>query len=724
LDDFSRQPAPIRLRDLARVLRRRALIAVFTFAAVVVVANVLTARMKPVYEASTRLLIENSSGGGAPTSVLDLLRGGGESSNMDVEMEKIRSRAFMQRVIDRAKLPKDTNPDELMGRVVLNSGAGGQIFTVGARARTAEEARNLSLAVSEQYIAEARREFDAKSELGEERLSRARDEAYKEKVKAEAVLNEFTARMGLSRPEVFYESQARKTVEVKNSLTEARKNLPLQEKGLVNLRQALSRISPTIITGSALNKNVIIDDYRNQLITLQTERREKLTDYAEDSLEVQEIDAKIAYRKQALADIAKNNDIYSVGSKATARNPDHTKVQSAVYDAELGLKTTRQMIAALEKQLVGLEAEQRAMALQQSTYESLRRAREGANEAYERARLGLLGMKQSRVTSAPYIRVLDAARLPGSPLSPRPLFNNVLAAALGLLLGVGMALLAEIMAGGTLTDEMSVLLPRVGGVPLLGSLPTALPAPLTVDDRGSDLPVPLHAATAPNGSAVEDALREIGYVLAHRDGRGPAPVVLLSATRSDDTTAVLAAHLTATLVREGLRVTLVDADRQQPRLNRVFGAPDAPGLADAVARRRSVDDILHVGAEGRLRFLAAGAPDDKAPLTEGALRAVFGRLANPARTDIVVVSGPSVWSARHIVPLERASSGMVLVAGEDEQGTSLEDSVARARRILSNGRMPRMLGVVIGRGTVGALTHGPAVAAVAAPAGPRQEESV
>jgi Mrp family chromosome partitioning ATPase len=188
-------------------------------------------------------------------------------------------------------------------------------------------------------------------------------------------------------------------------------------------------------------------------------------------------------------------------------------------------------------------------------------------------------------------------------------------------------------------------------------------------------------------------LRQIGYAVAHRHPKDPVPVVLFSGTRTDEATAALAAQISATLVRDGLRVTLVDADRAHPRLNRVFGAPDAPGLSDALAGRKSARDILHIGADGNLRFLAAGSPTDRTPATEKELKFVFHDLANPTDTDVVIVSGPTVWGLPTIVPLEKASTGMVLVAGAD---ATAGESVSRVRRLLSNGYKPRILGVVVG----------------------------
>ena len=256
---------------------------------------------------------------------------------------------------------------------------------------------------------------------------------------------------------------------------------------------------------------------------------------------------------------------------------------------------------------------------------------------------------------------------------------------LGLFLAVSAALLAEYLSATGDEDSHALLLPQVAGVPLLGSVPIALPVP----EGSADLPVLVRAAS----TRAEDALREVGYNLVHLGHRkGAAPIVAFVGTRTDDTAASVAAQMTAILVRDGMRVTLVDADRVHPRLNRVFGAPDAPGLADVLAGRKKAAEVLHTGADGNLRFLAAGAQADQAtPTTARGLRSVFKDLA--AQTDLIVVCGPSVWSVPAMQPLQGATDGLILVASPDAPAG---ESVARARRLLTNGHRPNILGVVAG----------------------------
>lgn len=683
-------PPPVTLRDVARILWRRAPIGLFTFVLVVGTAVFVTSRMAPVYEGHARVLLYGNNGTSLPTNIMDLMlsRGG---NGMETEMEKIRSRSFLEEVMQRAGM-KDVRPEDFVNNIRL-SATTDQILDIIVRGGTAKEAQLRTNTVARVYMDHARAEYNQRVDLSQERLITAKDKAKQEKDEAETALNAFNNKLGISDPTRLFADRAAQTVGARSQLEDARRTLTLQQKSLGDLNEQIKHIPPEVMTGYTQVKNPIIDGYKTELYGLEAQRKTLLFDFAPDSMEVQALDKQIQAKKDAIH--SAEQDLYSKSSLGIGRNPDYAKFQSSIFDTNFGIAQTKNNIAGLEHRLSFLEGEQKRLTTQQNTWEGLKRKRDMANDIYEQARSGLIKMETSRQMSEPMMNLLDEAALPREPVSPKPLLNLIMAITLGLFLGAGMSLLAEYMAAGRLAhgeDGFDPDLPHVGGVPLLGTVPIALPAP-------AELSGP-HAVPFQANLASADVLREIGFTLAHRRPGDPVPVVVFSGTRTDDTAAAIAAQLAATLVRDGLRITLVDADRARPRLNRVFGKPDAPGLADVLSGRNNLKDALYRGAGGDLRFLAAGAPDDPTPMTEKGLRAVFRQLAAETDTDMVVVSAPSVWQALHVGPLERAASGLVLVASDATSrtgGTPPEESVARARRILSNGHQPRLLGVVLGQ---------------------------
>lgn len=152
----------------------------------------------------------------------------------------------------------------------------------------------------------------------------------------------------------------------------------------------------------------------------------------------------------------------------------------------------------------------------------------------------------------------------------------------------------------------------------------------------------LGTAPATRGTALsatdEDRLREIGYWLAHREPGEPVPVRLLVGVRSDARVEQLRAQLAQVLGQDGMQVAQLDATVLSP---------------------------------------------SELPSTLATLRA--------AGNDLILLSGPAVWNVRAVTPLEQAAGGLVLVAAPE---TPVEESVARARRLLTNGYIPHFHGVI------------------------------
>lgn len=680
-------PPPIRLRDFLRILRRRWYLLVGIFVVTVAATVLLTQRMKTVYEAQARLLIENVSGSVAPSSVLDLLSGGGGNASLDVEVEKMRSQAFLTDVVAESGLT--VKPEELRARVQFKASQG-QIIDILARAPKAEEAVALANAVGRVYIRRLQAEATEKARRVQGRLQTAQSEVLLQKERASRALQAFATRLGVADPQVYFRDRTARTVQARNAAEDARRELRIQETRLAAIRQQVRTLKPELVSGYSLSKNTLIDSLKAEIELKRAERRLKLEDFAEGSDEIRLIDAEIAAKQTTLEKAWR--DPYSVGNKQVSRNPDYSMALAGLYSTQVALRAGRRALLEAEALRTRLEAEQRRLTGQQYRFEVLRREYETAAEQYAKMRAGQSEARIKQVVGQPDARIFDPARLPLIPVSPRPLMNLALALFLGLFLGVGFALAVEylqIPEAEPAPESLPSGLPQVAGVPVLGSLPAqSLPPPVS----DTALPAPVRHTLA-----TEDALREIGYTLAHRVPGQPAPVALLVGTRSDDSTAGLAAQVAATLVRDGLKVTLVDADRANPRLNRVFGRPDAPGLADALAGRLPVREALHVGAGGAFRFLAAGAPDDPAPLEAGAVRRVMAELACDG-VDLVLVSGPSAWNVPAVQPLQQAIEGLVLVAAP---GVPAEESVARARRLLSNGVAAPVRGVIVAEGAEG-----------------------
>jgi len=174
------------------------------------------------------------------------------------------------------------------------------------------------------------------------------------------------------------------------------------------------------------------------------------------------------------------------------------------------------------------------------------------------------------------IRVVEKAETPRGPVSPRRMRNYQLALMLGLILGVGIALLFEHVDNTFKTPEdVKEYLP---GAPFLGMVPD-------VEARGpsgATRPGPSPLIVRNTGSAVAESYRVLrtNLLFTSADTTGRALVVTSANPGEGKTTTV--ANLAVALAMNGAKVLAVDGDLRRPMLHQHFGIAKTPGLSDLI----------------------------------------------------------------------------------------------------------------------------------------------
>ena len=198
---------------------------------------------------------------------------------------------------------------------------------------------------------------------------------------------------------------------------------------------------------------------------------------------------------------------------------------------------------------------------------------------------GGVGVKSLKLTE------IDPPALPTSPVFPRTKLTLFVAALLGLGLGLGAALLREIL---TTKIETADDLAKVTGAPVYAEIPseTAILKMHSAEDLATD-------PRLRDGG--RGAARPAHEPPLHRRRRIRS-IVVTSPDGSHGKTTV-AFGLAATLARSGTRTLLIDADLRRGRVAELLTLPRSPGLIDvllgevaaregASARRRDGLDVL------------------------------------------------------------------------------------------------------------------------------------
>ncbi|MET0143682.1 MAG: polysaccharide biosynthesis tyrosine autokinase [Ilumatobacteraceae bacterium] len=271
--------------------------------------------------------------------------------------------------------------------------------------------------------------------------------------------------------------------------------------------------------------------------------------------------------------------------------------------------------------------------------------------------------------------VVQSAELPSTPVAPKPVQTLLLACAIGLMLGLAAAFLAEYVDDSVRTQED---LERLTVHPVLAVVPVK-PAP---DARPLALSEPYEPAVEPYRGlrtnimflALDAPLRSI-QVTSSLPGEGKTTT---------------AANLAIVLAQAGGRVVIVDADLRRPRVHEVFGVAQTPGLTD-ILLGEPVELVAHV--TDTVDVITAGSvPPNPSEMLSSPRLAVFLReLAE--RYDHVIVDSAPVLPVSDSVALSRTVDGVLMVTQSNRTSRrNVGEALERLDRVGSS-----VIGVVLNR---------------------------
>jgi capsular exopolysaccharide synthesis family protein len=251
------------------------------------------------------------------------------------------------------------------------------------------------------------------------------------------------------------------------------------------------------------------------------------------------------------------------------------------------------------------------------------------------------------------VSIIDKALIPKSPSSPNLPMSMAVAFFVGLVGGVGLAVVREYI-DDTISSQLDVS--AYLKVPFLGLVPK-LPEDTT------PLESDLYTHNNPR-STVAEAVRSLRAIL-EMSPSGSAPrriLVTSSVAREGKTSTTL--RLGVAYAQMGRKVVVIDADLRRPRLHKVFGEDNAIGLTSYLMGAANSEEISTATAVPNLRVIFSGSSTDtpaellaseKMPLLLDELQEQF---------DVVIVDTPPSVALSDAVTLSRYVDGILLVVKE------------------------------------------------------------
>jgi capsular exopolysaccharide synthesis family protein len=302
------------------------------------------------------------------------------------------------------------------------------------------------------------------------------------------------------------------------------------------------------------------------------------------------------------------------------------------------------------------------------------------------------------------VEVVGGPRTDPDPVAPRPARNLTLGGLLGLLLGVGAAMLRG-LADRTVRD--GAVLAEAVDAPLLGEVPfdKAMPA------------APLIVGLAA-GSPRAEAMRKLRTNLRFVDLQEPARVVAVTSALQGEGKSTTSCNLAIALAEAGWQVLLVDADLRRPQVAEYLGLDGRIGLTDVLLGEAEVADVLQAWGERSLLVLPAGQRPPNPSELLGSKNMADLLLSFRESADIVIVDTAPLLPVTDGVVVAVQADGALLVTRSGS--TSLADAgrAADALRAVD----ARVLGCVLNMAKVHRAeayryrSYGPTLAPAAGPA--------
>jgi succinoglycan biosynthesis transport protein ExoP len=423
---------------------------------------------------------------------------------------------------------------------------------------------------------------------------------------------------------------------------------------------------------------------------------------------------KIQETKNRLNELARNVQVgqYGLdpGYQQLIQQLRQDEVTRASYDARERVLTDA--IKAYDAQLRQLPAREQ---------EQIRLAR-AAKQAEDVTQILSEKLQQAQIAEASVgsaIRVVDAARLPATPVRGRWI-NLLLGTLVGLAAGVGGTFAKEHVDDPLKSaDDVESAL----RIPVLASVPRLKPVDASPDREDDDR---LHLATSllghvipglkPSAAAIDAHRRRSRFAEAFRYLRTnllsqqnmpeqrPYRTLLVTSPGPGDGKNVVAANLAIALAQVGRRVWLVECDLREPALDRVAALRDpasAPsaGLTELLDRGTSAASLVHRTGVDNLWVLPAGtaSKNPSEQLASKWMRALL--TTRHARVDVLIAVAPPVLPVTDAAILAPMVDGVILVVNV---GVTPREAACKAQQQLQS-----VGGRVVGAVVTGVPIGGP-----------------
>jgi len=656
----------IHLRDYLNVISKRRNLIGAVFLLVVVLVALFTFSRTPLYEGTTKVLIEkavNNDLSGSSGRVFDpefyetqfqLI------SSVPVARRVVRSLDLVGRydaITGKAKGGKGgfSGLKEMVGSLFGRQGAEDAVPAMSQEKREDALASVISDVVSVRPLKNSRLvniSFLSPNPEFAAMVANATAKAYIEE----------TLEMKLEAARLTMSWMTKKAEEEASKLESAEKRLQqyMVANDIVTLEdrlavgpQQLTQISSELVTAESQRKQLESLVGKVENVAGDIARAETMPAIANDEA-LQTIRSQILKAEQTITELSGKF------------GPKHPVMQKAVADLDI-LKQKRdqeirRVIASIRNEYdLAVAKEQNLRSQMERTkadalnlnqkfiqYGVLKREVDTNRQLYDALLLKLKEQSITQETQPVNLWIVEEASVPVVPVSPNKKKNLLLGGIIGLLAGIGLAFFTEYLDNTVKYPEDTE---RALGVPVLGLVSLW-------KEKGSAVETVL--IDAPRSAFAESYRSLRTAVLLSSSSGAPGRIMITSPSEGagKSTTAV---NLAIALAQSENKVLLVDCDLRKPRLHKLFQKPNQNGLSNFLAGG-SGESLLQKGPIDNLAMITSGPipPNPSELLSSSRMENLLKKMQE--QFDVIICDTPPLLSVADARILARLFDGTILVA--------------------------------------------------------------
>lgn len=340
-------------------------------------------------------------------------------------------------------------------------------------------------------------------------------------------------------------------------------------------------------------------------------------------------------------------------------------VNSLRNEYEVAQARERSLKASLTKQKKeSLQLNQKAI-----QFGELRRETESARQMYD---LLIKRFKETSLTEdmkTGNIRIIDRAEVPRVPVKPRKRLNILLAMIVGLVTGMGLAFFFEYLDN---TIKVPDDIKRHLNIPYLGPVPA-----IAMEENGQpdgEIRPEIVTIHSPKSTASE-AYRGIRTSILFSSAETEPQVILVSSAGPQEGKTITSTNLAVAMAQSGNKVVMLDCDMRRPKVHKIFGMSKDQGMSNILVGNKDLNGIIIPTQVPNLDVIPSGPIPPNPSEILGSTR--MTKLIEDLKKDYsrIIIDSPPITAVTDAVVLSKCVDGVVIVVRANDT----------AREIVKNG---------------------------------------